>query len=68
MMGNPETSNLEDWWGIVDYAWSHAIISDETYKIVKDNCDFNSSDLWNDKTCADALNEMYKQYNAIDMY
>ncbi|CAH9133738.1 unnamed protein product [Cuscuta epithymum] len=68
MMGNPETSNLEDWWGIVDYAWSHAIISDETYKIVKDNCDFNSSDLWNNKTCADALHEMYKQYNAIDIY
>ncbi|KHN14672.1 Mitochondrial-processing peptidase subunit alpha [Glycine soja] len=28
-LGNPETSNAEDWMGLVDYAWSHAVISDE---------------------------------------
>ncbi|CAH9133739.1 unnamed protein product [Cuscuta epithymum] len=68
MMGNPETNDEEDWRGIVDYAWSHAIISDETYKTVKDNCDFSSSDLWSNKNCGDALDEMYKQYHEIDIY
>ncbi|KAG4906371.1 hypothetical protein JHK85_055816 [Glycine max] len=28
-LGNPKTSNAEDWMGLVDYAWSHAVISDE---------------------------------------
>ncbi|RAL39439.1 hypothetical protein DM860_002972 [Cuscuta australis] len=69
MIGNPETSDAEDWRGMVDYAWSHAIISDETHKIITDNCNnFSTSDVWNNKNCSDGVDEMLKQYDEIDIY
>ena len=67
-MGNPETSDAEDWMGLVDYAWSHAVISDETHKIIKTSCDFNSSDPWRNQDCSQAVDEVLKQYNEIDIY
>lgn len=67
-LGNPETSDAEDWKGIVDYAWSHAIISDETHSIILESCDFNSNDTWNNKDCTEAVDEVYRQYKEIDMY
>ncbi|XP_027933578.1 serine carboxypeptidase-like 31 isoform X1 [Vigna unguiculata] len=68
MLGNPETSDAEDWSGMVDYAWSHAVISDETYKTIKASCDFNSSDPWSNKDCSEGVDEVLKQYNEIDIY
>jgi len=67
-LGNPETSDAEDWSGMVDYAWSHAVISDETYKTIKASCDFNSSDPWSNKDCSEGVDEVLKQYNEIDIY
>lgn len=69
-VGNPETSYAEDWWGMIDYAWSHAVISDETHKLLKTNCEFNSSEdiLSKDDVCNKGLDEMFKQYNEIDIY
>ena len=67
-LGNPETSDAEDWSGMIDYAWSHAVISDETYKAIKASCDFNSSDPWRNKDCNQGIDEVLKQYNEIDIY
>ena len=67
-LGNPETSDAEDWLGLVDYAWSHAVISDETYKTIRRSCDFKSSDPWSNKYCTDGVDEVLKQYNEIDIY
>jgi serine carboxypeptidase-like clade 2 len=67
-LGNPETSYAEDWLGMVDYAWSHAVISDETYKKIRRNCDFNSSDPWKNEECTQGVDEVLKQYNEIDIY
>ena len=69
-MGNPETSYVEDWWGMIDYAWSHAVISDETHKLIRTNCEFNRSEdiLSKDDVCQKGLDEMFKQYNEIDIY
>jgi len=67
-LGNPETSDAEDWMGLVDYAWSHAVISDETHKTIKTSCDFNSSDPWKNEDCDHAVDEVLKQYNEIDIY
>lgn len=53
---------------MVDYAWSHAVISDETYKTIKASCDFNSSDPWSNKDCSQGVDEVLKQYNEIDIY
>ncbi|BAT73769.1 hypothetical protein VIGAN_01130000 [Vigna angularis var. angularis] len=68
LLGNPETSDAEDWVGLVDYAWSHAVISDETHKIIKTSCDFNSTDPWRNEDCSEAVDEVLKQYNEIDIY
>jgi serine carboxypeptidase-like clade II len=65
-VGNPETSYAEDWWGMIDYAWSHAVISDETHKLLRTNCEFNSSE--DNDVCQKGLDEMFKQYNEIDIY
>ena len=67
-MGNPETSDAEDWMGLVDYAWSHAVISDETHQTIKTSCDFNSTDPWHNEDCSQAVDEVLKQYNEIDIY
>ena len=67
-MGNPETSDPEDWRGMADYAWSHAVISDETHRIIGKACDFDSNDPWSNVECSHAVDEMLKQYNEIDMY
>lgn len=67
-LGNPETDDAEDTKGLVDYAWSHAIISDETHKIITDNCDFNSNNTFDNVNCTDAFDELLKQYNEIDIY
>lgn len=67
-VGNPETSDAEDWKGEVDYAWSHAVISDETHRAISENCDFNSSNTWSNQICNESVAEMFKQYHKIDIY
>lgn len=67
-MGNPETSDAEDWRGLVDYAWSHAVVSDETHKIIRESCDFDRNDTWSNKDCTLAVDEVLKQYKEIDIY
>lgn len=67
LLGNPETSDAEDWRGLVDYAWSHAVISDETHKIIRENCDFDG-DTWSNKKCTQAVDEVLRQYKEIDIY
>ncbi|OIW10424.1 hypothetical protein TanjilG_24984 [Lupinus angustifolius] len=68
LLGNPETSDVEDWIGLVDYAWSHAVISDETHKTIRRSCDFNSSDPWINEDCSQGVGEVLKQYREIDIY
>ncbi|POO03633.1 Serine carboxypeptidase-like [Trema orientale] len=68
LLGNPETSDADDWRGIVDYAWSHAVVSDETHKIIKENCDFNSNNIWDNEDCNKAVSELFDQYKEIDIY
>eukprot|EP01018_Ginkgo_biloba_P022213 Gb_20297 [translate_table: standard] len=68
MVGNPETHDGHDWEGLVDYAWSHAVVSDGTHKIIKDNCNFDSNDTWSNQNCTQAVNEVLQQYQEIDMY
>ncbi|RVW46282.1 Serine carboxypeptidase-like 32 [Vitis vinifera] len=54
--------------GLVDYAWSHAVVSDETHKIIRENCDFYSEDPWSNDNCSDAVGEVLDQYKRIDIY
>ncbi|CAO2823807.1 unnamed protein product [Amaranthus hypochondriacus] len=68
LMGNPETSDSDDWRGLVDYAWSHAVVSDETHKIIGQTCDFDSDDTWSNVECSQGVDEVLKQYKEIDIY
>ncbi|KAK6264776.1 Peptidase S10 [Theobroma cacao] len=68
LLGNPETDGPEDWKGLMDYAWSHAVVSDETHKIISENCDFYSNDPWSNEDCNQAVDEVFKQYKEIDIY
>lgn len=68
MVGNPETHDGYDWQGNMDYAWSHAIISDETHHIIASNCDFFSDNTWSSHKCKAAVDETLKQLKEIDMY
>lgn len=68
LLGNPETCDAEDWKGLLDYAWSHAVISDETHNTIRESCDFYSNNTWSNKDCSQAVDEVLKQYNEIDIY
>ncbi|ESQ29337.1 hypothetical protein EUTSA_v10023439mg [Eutrema salsugineum] len=68
LLGNPLTSFAEDWTGWVDYAWSHAVISDETYRTIKRSCNFSSNTTWEVTECNDGVNEVLKQYKEIDQF
>ncbi|KAL0718777.1 hypothetical protein Bca4012_068100 [Brassica carinata] len=68
LLGNPETSEAEDWDGWVDYAWSHAVISDEMYGVIKRYCNFSSNTTWDVRECKDSVDEVINQYHKIDQY
>lgn len=68
LLGNPETCDAEDWKGLLDYAWSHAVVSDETHKTIVESCDFYSNNTWSNEDCSRAVDEVLKQYKEIDIY
>ncbi|XP_057871865.2 serine carboxypeptidase-like 31 [Cryptomeria japonica] len=68
MVGNPETNDDKDLRGQMDYAWSHAVVSDETHMAIVENCDFDSNNTLDNKNCSDAIDEVIEQLNNIDMY
>ncbi|AAB71481.1 similar to serine carboxypeptidases [Arabidopsis thaliana] len=67
-LGNPLTSYAEDWTGWVDYAWNHAVVSDETYRVIKQSCNFSSDTTWDVKDCKEGVDEILKQYKEIDQF
>ena len=65
-MGNPETNDYYDYKGLLEYAWSHAVISDQLYNKAKNECDFTNSN-WS-KECNDDMNIVFNAYKEIDIY
>ncbi|KAM0942222.1 putative carboxypeptidase D [Dioscorea sansibarensis] len=53
--------------GMADYAWSHAIISDELYHAIITNCNFSSQSDDND-VCDNASIDFSETYDLIDIY
>lgn len=68
MVGNPETHDGHDLEGFADYAWSHAIVSDETHRLIKKHCDFSCYTPWTDPNCGSKLKEVWNQYDEIDIF
>ncbi|KAJ6432114.1 hypothetical protein OIU84_019382 [Salix udensis] len=66
IVGNPETNDYYDYKGLLEYAWSHAVISDQLYDKAKQVCDFRVPNWSND--CNDAMNFVFEKYSEIDIY
>ncbi|MQL84567.1 hypothetical protein Taro_017093 [Colocasia esculenta] len=67
MIGNAVINDETDQLGMVDYAWSHAIISDRLYHAVRRSCaDFNATTTGN--ACSSAVKAFMEAYNDIDIY
>ncbi|XP_074270816.1 uncharacterized protein LOC141594720 [Silene latifolia] len=65
-VGNPLTDDYYDSKGLLEYAWSHSVISDEQYNKAKEVCDFKELVWSND--CNIAMNVVFGIYKEIDIY
>ncbi|XP_010024821.2 serine carboxypeptidase-like 33 [Eucalyptus grandis] len=67
IVGNPETNDYYDYKAVLEYAWSHAVISDQLYHKCKRACNFTVSD-WSDE-CNEGMNTVFTTYQQeIDIY
>ncbi|XVE66353.1 hypothetical protein DITRI_Ditri08aG0073500 [Diplodiscus trichospermus] len=66
MIGNALMEDETDQTGMVDYAWYHAVISDQVYHKIKVKCNFTSEHQTPD--CNKALDDYFEVYRIIDMY
>uniref|UniRef100_A0ACD5Y143 Uncharacterized protein n=1 Tax=Avena sativa TaxID=4498 RepID=A0ACD5Y143_AVESA len=63
LVGNPYLDNNMNTKGVIDFLWSHAVISDEVFANITKSCNFNMPD---SKECSDAM-AVYDSTN-IDLY
>ncbi|XP_030472849.1 serine carboxypeptidase-like 33 [Syzygium oleosum] len=67
IVGNPETNDYYDYKAVLEYAWSHAVISDQLYDKCKRACDFKVYD-WSDE-CNKGMYTVFMTYQQeIDIY
>ncbi|KAL5700338.1 Serine carboxypeptidase-like 26 [Ranunculus cassubicifolius] len=66
IVGNPETEDYYDNKGILDYAWTHAVISDQVYEEANKKCNFKKYN-WSDE-CIEVMNGVFNTYKEIDIY
>jgi serine carboxypeptidase-like clade 2 len=70
-IGNAVLNDATDQMGMVEYAWSHAIISDELYSAVRRECDsFKEEEDGGkpSKGCSPAVRAFLRAYDDIDIY
>ncbi|KAJ7954550.1 Carboxypeptidase [Quillaja saponaria] len=66
MIGNAVINDVTDVSGMFDYAWSHAIISDELYHSIMKECNFTNEN--QTESCAAHVRGFLTAYDEIDMY
>lgn len=66
MIGNAVINDETDTKGLVEFAWSHAIISDQLYVRINKECDFLHGHLT--LQCSEALKGFMEAYADIDIY
>ncbi|CAM6020249.1 unnamed protein product [Sphagnum balticum] len=67
MVGNPDIDNYWDSVGDIDYYYSHAMISVETYKALRQSCNFSDVNCCSQQ-CYDAFDQTYSEIGNIDSY
>ncbi|KFK25189.1 hypothetical protein AALP_AA8G078500 [Arabis alpina] len=69
MIGNAVIDDATDTAGIVDYAWSHAIISDKLHKHIHSSCRFGETLNQNESAqCVESFIGFAKAYAEINIY
>ncbi|CAI0444001.1 unnamed protein product [Linum tenue] len=69
IIGNALMDDGTDQKGMVEYAWDHAVISDQVYDKVKHACDFaDEEEFTSAAACKEALKGYFDVYYLIDMY
>ncbi|KAJ4908664.1 Serine carboxypeptidase-like 35 [Raphanus sativus] len=69
MIGNAVINEETDMAGLVDYAWSHAIVSDEIHSNIHGMCRFEEEQKSNQTVdCNDNFKAFMEAYNDIDIY
>ncbi|XP_073010081.1 serine carboxypeptidase 24-like [Typha latifolia] len=67
LVGNAVTDNYYDSLGTISYWWTHAMISDRTYRSILTSCNFSATKTSN--RCDDAVNfAMNHEFGDIDQY
>ena len=66
-MGNAVTDDYHDYIGTFEYWWTHGLISDSTYKVLRETCDTGSSTHPSDD-CVKSLLLAEKEQGNIDPY
>ncbi|CAH9144531.1 unnamed protein product, partial [Cuscuta epithymum] len=67
IVGNAVTDNYYDNIGTVTFWWTHALISDKTYKNILKSCNFTSTE--SSSKCDDAVSyAMNHEFGSIDQY
>ncbi|XP_068661921.1 serine carboxypeptidase-like 35 [Aristolochia californica] len=66
MIGNAVINDATDQIGMIEYAWSHAIISDQLYHHISKECNFKSDNQTN--LCASSVKSFLQAYSDIDIY
>lgn len=65
-IGNALLDDETDQQGMIEYAWDHAVISDQLYAEIKRNCNFSNPAPSN--ACDISLGKYFDVYEIIDMY
>ncbi|CAA0401420.1 unnamed protein product [Arabidopsis thaliana] len=68
MIGNAVINEATDMAGLVDYAWSHAIISDEVHTSIHGSCSFEEDTTNKTEQCYNNFKGFMDAYNDIDIY
>ncbi|KAG9442270.1 hypothetical protein H6P81_018124 [Aristolochia fimbriata] len=66
MIGNAVINEVTDQVGMIEYAWSHAIISDQLYHHINRECDFKSDN--QTYICESSVKSFLQAYSDIDIY
>ncbi|XP_030547568.1 serine carboxypeptidase-like 35 [Rhodamnia argentea] len=68
MIGNAVINDPTDTKGLIDYGWSHAIISDQLRDNIYKECDFSSSNETVTLLCSSLFRDFMVAYSDIDIY
>ncbi|XP_043715229.1 serine carboxypeptidase-like 35 [Telopea speciosissima] len=66
MIGNAVINDETDQIGFIEFAWSHAIISDQLYHNILKECDFKSNK--GSSLCNTYIRSFFQAYSDIDIY